>query len=135
MMSGIKSKNTRPEILIRKQLHRMGYRYKLHDKSFPGKPDLVFPKYRAVVFVHGCFWHQHHCHLFKWPKTRPEFWRKKIQGNVIYDEKVKEQLLGMGWRVCVVWECAVKGKSEDKIKEVAEAISYFLREDRLIIDI
>lgn len=133
MMSGIRNKNTRPEILIRKELHKMGFRYRLHNKSLPGKPDIVLPKYKAVIFVHGCFWHKHNCHLFKWPKTRPDFWKKKIEGNVARDEKVKEQLFDQGWRVCVVWECSVKGKSPEKVREVAEAVAYWLRDDRMVL--
>ena len=81
MMSGIRGKNTRPELLIRKGLHARGFRFRLHDKRLPGKPDLVLPKYSAVIFVHGCFWHGHDCHLFKWPQSRREFWRKKITRN------------------------------------------------------
>ena len=87
MMSGIKSKNTKPELIIRKALFKKGFRFKLHDKSLPGKPDLVLPKYDAVIFIHGCFWHQHNCHLFKWPSTRPEFWETKIHRNVEVDKR------------------------------------------------
>lgn len=79
MMSGIQGKNTKPELTIRKGLHALGFRYRLHGKTLPGKPDLVFPKYKAVIFIHGCFWHAHHCHLFKWPSTRVDFWQEKIQ--------------------------------------------------------
>src|SRR5690625_6910272 len=86
MMSGIQGKDTKPELKIRSALHKLGFRYKLYDKSLPGKPDLVFPKYNAVIIIHGCFWHLHKCHLFKWPSTRPEFWREKIIGNKKRDE-------------------------------------------------
>jgi DNA mismatch endonuclease, patch repair protein len=110
MMSGIRGKNTRPELVIRKALHRAGFRYRLHDKKLPGKPDLVFPKYRAVIFVHGCFWHGHDCHLFKWHKTRPAFWNKKITGNKANDDMVMTALNGQGWRTLIIWECAIKGK-------------------------
>jgi len=107
-MAAVSGKNTKPELLIRKGLHRLGYRYRLHDKKLPGKPDLVLPKYRAVIFVNGCFWHQHDCHLFKWPSTRKEFWQTKINGNKARDiEAVKT----MGWRTLTVWECALKGKT------------------------
>jgi DNA mismatch endonuclease, patch repair protein len=81
MMAGIRGKNTRPEMLVRRALHAHGYRFRLHRKDLPGKPDIVLPKYRAVIFVHGCFWHGHDCHLFKWPKTREDFWIQKIKNN------------------------------------------------------
>jgi DNA mismatch endonuclease (patch repair protein) len=110
MMAGIRGKNTKPELIIRRGLHARGFRYILHDKRLPGKPDLVFPKYRAVIFVHGCFWHRHDCHLFKWPKTRKGFWRKKIERNREIDESAIIRLLNSGWRCCVVWECALKGR-------------------------
>jgi DNA mismatch endonuclease (patch repair protein) len=122
MMAGIKGKNTRPEISIRKELYGRGYRYKLHSKDLPGKPDLVFPKYKAVVFVHGCFWHRHKCHLFKWPSTRLDFWEDKINGNAHRDEEHKHQLLAMGWKIIIVWECAVKGKSRQSLPKVADLI-------------
>ena len=111
MMSGIRGKNTKPEIIIRKGLHAQGYRFRLHDKQLPGKPDLVLRKYKAVIFIHGCFWHGHDCHLFKWPKTRPEFWKMKIESNKQRDKEYISTLQHMGWRVLVVWECALKGKT------------------------
>lgn len=111
MMAGIKGKNTKPEIVVRKALHAQGYRFRLHDKKLPGKPDIVLPKYKTVIFVHGCFWHKHDCKHFKWPKTRPEFWREKIEGNVARDKKHAEELITLGWNVKVVWECEVKDKS------------------------
>lgn len=110
MMAGIKGKNTKPELKIRSALHQLGYRYKLHDKNLPGKPDLVLPKYNAIIFIHGCFWHLHDCHLFKWPSTRPEFWKGKITGNKLRDEKNTQLLKDDGWRILIVWECALKGK-------------------------
>lgn len=109
MMSGIRGKDTKPELLIRKELFKRGFRYRLHDRRLPGKPDLVFPKFNAVIFVHGCFWHGHRCVLFKWPKTRKEFWREKIEGNMIRDEKNVSALLAQGWRVLQIWECSLKG--------------------------
>jgi DNA mismatch endonuclease (patch repair protein) len=113
MMAGIRGKNTRPEWLIRSGLHALGFRYRLHNRKLPGKPDLVLSKYRAVIFIHGCFWHRHGCHLFKWPATRPEFWRNKLDGNHAHDQKVRAQLREAGWRVCIVWECMLKGKQRD----------------------
>ena len=108
MMSGIRGKNTKPELLIRKALHARGFRYRLHC-DLPGKPDICLPKHRAVIFVHGCFWHGHGCHLFKWPSTRPEFWRAKIERNTEVDRVAEGRLSDLGWRVGVIWECALKG--------------------------
>ncbi len=109
MMAGIRGRDTRPELTLRSGLHRAGFRYRLHVKDIPGRPDLVFPKHRAVIFVNGCFWHGHDCTLFKWPSTRREFWHTKIIGNRARDAKVNESLLAAGWRVLTVWECALKG--------------------------
>lgn len=111
MMAGISGKDTRPELLVRKLLFARGFRYQLHKKGLPGKPDLVFPRYRAVVFIHGCFWHGHGCRLFKWPQSHKMFWRKKITGNRAVDERNYKALRDNGWRVLTVWECAVKGKA------------------------
>lgn len=108
MMAGIKSKNTRPEMLIRRQLHGMGFRYRLHSKQLPGKPDIIFPKYHAVIFVHGCFWHGHDCSLFKWPSSNKEFWKNKINSNRERDISNKQKLQAASWRVAIVWECAIR---------------------------
>lgn len=129
MMSGIKDKNTRPELLIRQGLHRLGFRYSLHNKKLPGKPDMVFSKYKAVIFIHGCFWHAHKCHLFKWPKTRPEFWREKIGGNARRDEQQKQALEKLGWRILVIWECALKGKNKLPLNEVIHTTANWLQFD------
>ncbi len=110
MMSGIRSKNTRHEVKIRKALHAAGFRYRLHRRDLPGTPDITLPRYRAVVFVHGCFWHGHDCHLFKWPSTRPEFWAAKIRSNQKRDLESVRQLLGVGWRICTIWECSLRGR-------------------------
>ena len=120
MMAGIKGKNTRPEIAIRKALHERGFRYRLHAKDLPGRPDLVFPKYRTVVFVHGCFWHRHDCHLFKWPSTRREFWEEKITGNASRDVLHKIRLIEAGWKIVIIWECAMKGKHRLPLDKVAD---------------
>ncbi len=111
MMAGIKGKDTKPELQIRHALHKRGFRYRLHVKGLPGRPDLVFPKYRAVVQVHGCFWHKHECHMFKWPKTRIDFWQEKINANAARDRQSDCRLAELGWRVLTVWECALKGKT------------------------
>lgn len=108
MMSGIRGKDTKPEMLIRKALHARGFRFRLHARELPGKPDIVLPKYKAVIFVHGCFWHGHDCRYFKVPKTRTEFWLQKIDGNRIRDQQQLPRLAEQGWRVLVVWECATR---------------------------
>ena len=126
MMSGIRGKNTKPELLIRKALHARGFRYRLHCKDLPGNPDLCLPKHRAVIFVHGCFWHGHGCHLFKWPKTRPEFWREKIGRNRAVDEAALDRLRSDGWRVAIVWECALKGRERVPFDEVIESLAGWL---------
>ncbi|WP_174875052.1 very short patch repair endonuclease [Vogesella oryzae] len=111
MMAGIRARDTRPEMLLRKALHARGYRYRLCDKRLPGKPDMVFPRFRAVIFVHGCFWHGHEaCRLFRLPKSNTAFWQGKIAANVARDRVVLDSLAAAGWRVMVVWECALKGK-------------------------
>lgn len=106
MMAGIRGKDTKPEMLVRKALHAAGYRYALHSKRLPGRPDIVMTKHNTVIFVHGCFWHGHDCRYFKLPKTRTEFWQDKIDTNRQRDEKAVTSLLQAGWRVCVIWECA-----------------------------
>ncbi|WP_341962974.1 DNA mismatch endonuclease Vsr [Pseudomonas sp. RC10] len=108
MMSGIKAKNTLPEVLVRKGLHSRGIRFRIHADNLPGKPDLVLRKYSAVIFIHGCFWHGHACRYFKVPKTRSEFWISKIQSNQQRDQLHIDELSEAGWRVMVVWECATR---------------------------
>lgn len=126
MMAGIGPANTRPELVVRRGLHALGYRYRLHDRKLPGKPDLVFPRRRAVIFVNGCFWHGHDCHLFRWPTTRPEFWRDKIGGNVRRDVTTRTRLLELGWRVADVRECTLKGKKRWALDDVLAACVTFL---------
>ena len=126
MMSGIRGKDTKPELQVRKGLHARGFRFRLHDKQLPGKPDVVLPKYNAVIFVHGCFWHGHDCHLFKVPETRTEFWTEKIVGTKIRDEYQQAQLINLGWRVMVIWECALKGRAKLGVEELADQIESWL---------
>jgi DNA mismatch endonuclease (patch repair protein) len=126
MMAGIRSKNTRPELLIRRELFARGYRYRLHVASLPGKPDLVFPKFRAVIFVHGCFWHRHDCVLFKWPSTNVAFWRTKILRNRFVDRRAFAELKRAGWRVLTIWECAVKGAAPADIERVIRVAARWL---------
>ncbi len=134
MMVGIRGKDTRPELAVRRQLHQRGFRYRLHDKNLPGKPDIILKKYNAVIFIHGCFWHRHNCHLFKWPKTRPEFWRRKITRNHENDVKALEDLQFAGWRVCIVWECSIKGASKN-ISMVSESIVRWLKSNKSMLEI
>ena len=129
MMSGIRGKNTKPEIFLRKGLHAEGFRFRIHA-PLPGRPDMVFPKWNAVLFVHGCFWHGHNCHLFKWPSSRPEFWRAKISGNVTRDEANITKLLEGGWRVGIVWECALKGRTRLEPSCAIESCSKWLKSRR-----
>lgn len=124
MMSGIKCKNTNPEVSIRRHLHKRGFRYSLHSSKLPGKPDIFLRKYNAVIFVHGCFWHGHNCRLFKWPKSRPEFWRNKIEYNKLNDEKVIKLLKIQNLRICIIWECAIKGSKKDLFPIIKRVISW-----------
>ena len=117
-MSGIRGKDTKPEIVVRRLLHGMGYRFRLHRKDLPGKPDIVLPKWRTVVFVNGCYWHGHsNCHLFRLPKSRTEFWTNKIDANRQRDTRNHRQLADSGWKAVIVWECAVlkKNRLDDKM--------------------
>ncbi|ATW33614.1 very short patch repair endonuclease [Candidatus Williamhamiltonella defendens] len=134
MMSGIRGRNTKPEILIRRLLHLHGFRFRLHVRDLPGKPDIVLPRYHAIVFVHGCFWHGHDCPLFKWPGTRPDFWREKIGRNQAKDNLVREALLANGWRVGIVWECALRGAGKN-IEGVAQSLSEWLRSVAPLIEV
>lgn len=128
-MAGIGSSDTKPEMQIRRGLHALGWRYRLHVRRLPGTPDLVFPGRRAVLFVHGCFWHGHDCALFRWPTTREEFWRNKISGNIARDMRGRQQLFDMGWRVLDVWECTLRGKGRRPPDEVLSDCIAFLESD------
>jgi DNA mismatch endonuclease (patch repair protein) len=125
-MARVGTKNTWPEIVVRKALHRRGFRFRLHAKTLPGRPDIVFPKWSVALFVHGCFWHGHDCKLFRLPKTRTEFWREKISRNRERDLKVQSELVQMGWRTFTVWECALKGKNEEEIVTSMDALAAWL---------
>ncbi|MBN8462800.1 MAG: DNA mismatch endonuclease Vsr [Dechloromonas sp.] len=118
MMSGIRGRDTSPELCVRRLLHSLGFRYRLHDRSLPGTPDIVLPKFRTIVQVQGCFWHGHDCHLFKLPETRREFWIEKINSNRQRDRLANEALIEGGWRVAVVWECALKRKTRNDFSEM-----------------
>ena len=124
MMAGIRGKNTRPELVIRSALHRGGFRFRLHDPRLPGSPDLVFPRYRAVIMVHGCFWHRHRgCAYATTPATRPAFWQRKFSANVDRDRRNRDELVDQGWKVLVVWECGVRHYPERVIRDLVTWVS------------
>lgn len=125
-MAAIRGADTKPEMLVRRALHARGFRYRLHDRRLPGRPDLIFPRYRAVLFINGCFWHGHDCPLFVWPKSRSEFWRAKIGGNIDRDLRNEAELEARGWRVGVIWECALKGAGRRDPGDVIDNITGFL---------
>ena len=112
IMSKISGKETKPEILVRKFLFANGFRFRKNDKRYPGKPDIVLPKYRTVIFVHGCFWHGHNCPAGKLPETNKKFWTEKISGNIERDKKNKKELKKLGWNVITIWQCELQNKNE-----------------------
>lgn len=121
-MSRIRSKNTKPEEIVRKYLFSQGFRYRKNDSRLPGKPDIVLPKYKTVIFVNGCFWHGHTgCRYFVWPKSNAEFWKAKIQGNIERDKTNYTLLTDMGWRILVIWECELKKACIDENLQNATA--------------
>jgi DNA mismatch endonuclease, patch repair protein len=136
MMAGIRGKNTKPEIQIRRALFGKGFRYRLHTPALPGKPDIVFPKYRAVVFIHGCFWHCHSCTLFKWPQSNITFWKNKLEKNRTGDDLAEKRLRESGWRVAIVWECALKSRGPSTIEAVAEKLTNWLvsSQSKLVVE-
>ena len=129
MMAGIKPKNTTLEFAVRREIHKRGFRYKLHDNSLPGRPDLVLPKWNAVVFTHGCFWHMHNCRYFHWPQTEPERWRQKLLGNSERDKRNIVCLEHAGWRVAIVWECALKGAAKASFPLAMHTLGNWLHSD------
>lgn len=121
-MSRIKGKGTKPEELVRKYLFSRGFRYRKNDKRLPGSPDIVLPKYRTVIFVNGCFWHKHEgCKYFVWPRDNAEFWKEKIQANVMRDERKQTELIAQGWNVIIVWECELKKARREETLTSLEA--------------
>jgi DNA mismatch endonuclease (patch repair protein) len=136
MMSGIRGKDTKPEIIIRCLLHQFGYRFRLHRKDLPGRPDIVLPKWRTVIFVNGCYWHGHEdCHLFRPPKTRTEFWTNKIENNQARDQRNHTALEDAGWKVLVIWECAVSKKLSLTAEQLEAAIAAALASSESLITI
>ena len=134
-MAKIHVKDTAIEILVRKRLFHLGFRYKVNDRSLPGKPDIVFPKYRAVIFVHGCFWHGHDCSLFRLPKTNRNFWKNKIASNRLRDRRVMDALRDQNWRVGVIWECAIRGMPEEHLVKVMEKTAFWLKSNEDSLEI
>lgn len=128
-MARIRGTNTKPELTLRRNLHALGFRFRLHDRRLPGKPDIVFPRYRAVLFAHGCFWHGHDCHLHRLPSTRTEFWGAKIERNRLIDAKVSDALDALGWRQGVVWECSLRGRGRLELEDVIATCAAWLRSD------
>ena len=126
MMRAIRGKDTKPEVRLRKALFAQGYRYRLHSANLPGSPDILLPRFRAAIFVHGCFWHGHDCHLFRLPTTRADFWQQKIMGNRQRDMLVQERLADEGWRVLTVWECSMKGRTRMPFDQLVARVSDWL---------
>jgi DNA mismatch endonuclease (patch repair protein) len=126
-MAAIRDRDTKPEKLIRSALHRNGFRFRLHSRVLPGRPDIVLPKYKTVVFVHGCFWHGHNCALFKWPATRRAFWRAKILGNRKRDRAVRNQIVAAGWRHLTIWECTFRGANSSTALKATRQIGAWLK--------
>lgn len=129
-MSRIRGKNTKPELLIRSGLFALGLRFRLHDRKLPGSPDLILAKHHAVIFVHGCLWHKHDCHLFQWPRTNARFWRSKICKNHKKDLDNALRLREAGWRVLTVWECALRGRYSFEENKLIERIARWIRSGR-----
>jgi len=138
IMSAVRGKNTRVELEVRRRLFAMGFRYRLHANWLPGKPDLVFPKHRAAVFVHGCFWHMHGCHLSQFPATRRAWWQRKLSGNHHHDREMLNALRELSWRTLVVWECSFRRPGINRsgaLDGIARQVSKFLLSRRKSLEI
>ena len=125
-MRRVRAKDTKPEVTVRRLLHGQGFRFSLHRRDLPGRPDIVLPRHRAAVFVHGCFWHGHGCSLFRLPATRTEFWSTKIEGNRARDVAAVVALKTNGWRSLWIWECALRGKNRLTVVDVSDAMAGFI---------
>jgi DNA mismatch endonuclease, patch repair protein len=127
-MAAIRATNTQPELRLRRALFAKGFRYRLHERRLPGRPDLVLPKYNAVILVHGCFFHGHACSAFRWPATRKTFWREKIAANRRRDRATVTALRNAGWRVLTVWECALRGRGRRPMDEITQSVSVWIKQ-------
>jgi DNA mismatch endonuclease (patch repair protein) len=134
-MSRIRGRDTKPELLLRSGLHARGFRFRLHRRDLPGRPDLVLPRYQTAVFVHGCFWHKHGCALSKMPATRAEFWQRKIEATVTRDRLAVADLLAAGWRVLIIWECALRGPTCLERQAMLDVICHFVRSQRPLLEV
>jgi len=130
IMASVRQNGTGPELRLRKALHCLGFRYRLNDKKLPGSPDLVFPKYEAVIFVHGCFWHRHGCKYSTTPSSRKEFWIHKFKANKKRDKRNIDTLLDNEWRVLVVWECAIKGMKDGELNKLVSEVADWLKSEK-----
>lgn len=136
IMASVGQRDTGPEVILRRTLHRLGLRYRLHDKKLPGSPDLVFPRFNAVIFVHGCFWHVHKgCKFATKPSSRKEFWNEKFKDNKKRDKRNYKTLLKSDWRVLVVWECAIKGKKEAGLDKLGKNVVGWLKSNEQYAEI
>ena len=134
MMAGIRGKDTNPELALRRALHHSGFRYRLHAKDVEGRPDLLLPKHRAVIFVHGCFWHRHQgCRFATMPATRPEFWQAKFEANIQRDKRVHRRLSEQGWRLGIVWECGLRGPS--LIAQTSQIVGEWLLSEKHFLEV
>jgi DNA mismatch endonuclease, patch repair protein len=128
MMAGIGSRNTRPELLVRRQLHARGFRYTLDGAGLPGRPDIVLPKWKVAIFINGCFWHWHGCHLSKIPDANRTFWETKLMTNQTRDDVSQMAIVSAGWRVALVWECALRGQlAESKLPRLMQNLERWIR--------
>lgn len=130
-MAAVRGRDTKPELILRRALHGMGFRYRLNVRTIPGSPDLVLPARNALLFIHGCFWHGHDCGLFVLPKTRTDFWLDKIGRNQLRDRQRHEELRNTGWRIGTIWECAMRGRDSPGVQETAQSVAKFLRDPDL----
>lgn len=135
MMSGIRRRDTKLEVAVRKALHARGFRYRVDVRKLPGCPDIVLPRWRAAIFVHGCFWHAHDCGLCRIPSTRPEFWREKLSANAERDRRNETRLLDAGWRVATIWECALRGKGAEALMRAVDRIERWIRSDERTVEL
>jgi DNA mismatch endonuclease (patch repair protein) len=135
MMAGIRRRDTRIERAVRSALHARGFRFRLDVRTLPGRPDIVLPRWNAVILVHGCFWHAHDCGLCRIPATRPQFWREKLEHNAARDGQNFARLREIGWRVATVWECSLRGKGEEAVERVSRQLGEWLVSGKRTLDV